>query len=184
MPLDCFRFSPPHSRAILAIVHRRTTSHAAVDPFKPFCGVVDREESPQRAGVLRFLPLAQRRTGNLSNSFLRTPAKLAVFPREPHLPRELPLTYVRTRTAPTRSAEPCSAGRSPRSPAAFSSLLEVLRSFSRFLEKENSHGQNSSPRWNSGRIGILVPNLFSWTHHYRVSRFGAAGLLQDLLHRA
>src|SRR5580704_9771208 len=69
MPLDCFRFSPPHSRAILAIVHRRTTSHAAVDPFKPFCGVADREESRQRAGVLRFLPLAQRRTGNLSNSF-------------------------------------------------------------------------------------------------------------------
>src|SRR5580658_9047050 len=57
LPFDFFLFSRREFCGILEVVLRRTTSHAAVDTDRPYCGVAGAAGSRQRTDVVCSLPL-------------------------------------------------------------------------------------------------------------------------------
>jgi len=63
-PFDFFLFSRREFCGILEGVPRRTTSHAAVDTYKPYCGVAGVAGSRQRMDVVCSLPLVPFLIGN------------------------------------------------------------------------------------------------------------------------
>jgi hypothetical protein len=65
-PFDFFLFSRREFCGILEVVLRRTTSHAAVDTNRPYCGVAGVAGSRQRMDVVCSLPLVPFLIGNFN----------------------------------------------------------------------------------------------------------------------